>query len=87
MPDLTIATLVQVAASFFGILAAGFWFAAAMVRVPIDLRGYLAPDGSARVNGLEEMQTGFALQRSFNAVGAGSGAISILLQVLGTWLA
>jgi hypothetical protein len=86
MSTLTMATLVQLAASFFGILAAVFWTAAAVVRVPIDLRAYMAADRSVRVAGLDEMQIGFAWQRSFNALGAGSAAIAMILQVLATWL-
>jgi hypothetical protein len=87
MSSLTSAVLVQIAASLFGFLAAGFWLAAALVRVPNNLRAYVAADGFARIDGLEAMQIGFAWQRSFNASGAGSAAIAMILQVLGTWLA
>jgi hypothetical protein len=55
---LTAAKLVQIAASVFGILAAAFWAAAAVVRIPIDLRAYMAADKSVRVAGLDEMQIG-----------------------------
>jgi hypothetical protein len=37
MATLTMATFVQIAASFFGILAAVFWTSAAVVRVPNNL--------------------------------------------------
>ena len=79
--------LVEIAAIFFGVLASIFWTAAAVMRVPIDLRAYMAADRSVRIAGLEEMQIGFAWQKGFNAVGAGSAAIAMSLQVLGMWLA
>jgi hypothetical protein len=79
--------LLQIGASFFGVLAAVFWFAAAAVRVPINLRAYVTADHIARVDGLEEMQIGFAWQRGFNALGAANAAIGTILQVIGTWLA
>jgi hypothetical protein len=47
----------------------------------------MAADRSVRIAGLEEMQIGFAWQKGFNAVGAGSAAIAMSLQVLGMWLA
>ena len=87
MSSLTAAVLLQIGASFFGVLAAGFWFAAALVRVPGNLRGTMAADRSARVDVLEEMQIGLAWQSAFNALGAANAAIAALLQVVGTWLA
>jgi hypothetical protein len=87
MFGLTTVVLVQIASGMFALFAACFWFAASIVPVPINLRGYVSADGFARVDGLEQMQSGFAWQSRLNAMAALNAGIAAILQVIGMSLA
>jgi len=82
MLGLSTVALVQVGSGIFALFAACFWCAAAVVPVPINLRGYVSADGFARVGGLEVMQRGFAWQSRLNAFAALSAAVAAFLQVI-----
>jgi hypothetical protein len=86
MLGVTMMALVQVGSGLFALFAACFWFAASIVPVPINLRADVNTGGFAHVEGLEEMQSGFAWQSRLNAFAALNAAVAAILQVIGMLL-